>query len=171
MEVGLFVLGLLLGFALGWLFEARHRREEATAEAAAQATHLRQLQAQLAEADTAIKESHSRLIALELEHKALQQRTLPLEADLAQSKRAAQQAMEMEARQREATRTLQAEVARLERELAQARAASPPAPRPAEPAPAAPAPEPAPPTAAASTAGAPAKKAAGAKGRGGRNRG
>jgi hypothetical protein len=124
MEVGLLVLGLLLGIGLGWYLQDRQQQENVAAHDTVHAVQVRQLQAELKDSDAALAEARERLIALQMEFKALEQRSLPLEADLAQSKRAAQQALELEAKQREVARTLQDQVARLERELAEARKAA-----------------------------------------------
>ena len=102
MEVGLFVLGVLVGVGLTWYLLERYRRDE-TAEREA---HFNARVAGAAERDPRIRrrrlaETKDRLIALQMEHRAADARAKPLEAELAQAKRAAEQAIEQEMRQRE----------------------------------------------------------------------
>jgi hypothetical protein len=142
MEVGLFLLGILIGAAGAWYLQERYRRDDAQGREANFEARLAALQDEVRQADAAHAETKDRLIALQMEQKAVERRTEPLEAELAQAKRAAEQAMEMEAKQRQNCAALQDEVARLKGELAGG-------------ADAAPVPEPAPAPAPAATAGAP----------------
>jgi hypothetical protein len=138
MEVGLFLLGILIGAAGTWYLQERYRRDDAQGREANFEARLAALQDEVRQADAAHAETKDRLIALQMEQKAIERRTEPLEAELAQAKRAAEQAMEMEAKQRQNCAALQDEVARLKRELSGGAAAAPvpgPAPAPA-PAPA-----------------------------------
>jgi predicted flap endonuclease-1-like 5' DNA nuclease len=141
MEVGLFVLSILIGAAATWYLQDRYRQDDATAREANFEARLAALQDELKQSDAALAETKDRLIALQMEQKARDGRGKPLEEELAQARRAAEQAMEMEAKQRQACATLQDEVARLKRELAGR--AKAPAKRVAAPAPPAPAPAPA----------------------------
>jgi chromosome segregation ATPase len=138
MEVGLLLLGILIGAAGAWYLQERYRRDDAQGREANFEARLAALQDEVRQADAAHAETKDRLIALQMEQKAIERRTEPLEAELAQAKRAAEQAMEMEAKQRQNCAALQDEVARLKRELSGGAAAAPasePAPMPA-PAPA-----------------------------------
>ena len=65
------------------------------------------------QADSAHAETKERLIALQLEQKAIEQRTQPLEAELEQARRAARQAMDLEAQLRRRLEAAQEELARL----------------------------------------------------------
>jgi predicted flap endonuclease-1-like 5' DNA nuclease len=139
MEVGLFVFGLLVGVGLTWYLLERARAEETTAREAAFNARVSALQNELAEADAALAETKDRLIALQLEARGVEARAQPLEAELTQAKRAAEQAIEQEMRQRELNAQLRDEIASLKRGGAKA-----PARKPTETAPPAPASAPAP---------------------------
>jgi hypothetical protein len=170
MEVGLFVLGLLIGGALVWYLLERQQGDAIRERDSAAETRIRHLQDEVKQADSALAETRDRLIALQLEHKALEERAQPLAAEAAQAKRGAQQALEMETPLRQTCQALQDEVARLKRELASRPAEAPasgpaqPAPGPAETlaAPAAPADEP-PAAAAPAKTGSPKRRGGRAK--------
>jgi uncharacterized membrane protein YccC len=174
MELGLFVLGLLMGGALAWYLLERQRNDASRERDAAAGARARHLQDEVKQADSALAETRDRLIALQLEHKALEERAQPLEAEAAQAKRAAQQALEMETRLRQTCQALQDELAQLKRQLA-SRPAEPAPSGPAQPAPApvetlaAPA-EPVVAAAAGEPSPAAPSKAGGTKRRGGRAR-
>ena len=107
MEVGLFVLGILVGVGLAWYLLERYRREEAQQREANFNTRLTALQDELRESDFALAETKERLIALQMEFRATEARAKPLEAALAQAKRAAEQATELEMKQRRLVAELQ----------------------------------------------------------------
>jgi predicted flap endonuclease-1-like 5' DNA nuclease len=132
MEVGLFVLGILVGVGLAWYLLERYRREEAQEREANFNARLAALQDELRESDSALAETKERLIALQMEFRATEARAKPLEAELAQAKRAAEQATELEMKQRRL-------VAELQERLADDRPEPPVAAptKPAEPQPAA----------------------------------
>ncbi|MFO1047959.1 MAG: hypothetical protein U1E52_08700 [Geminicoccaceae bacterium] len=124
MEVGLFVLGVLVGVGLAWYLLERYRRDENREREANFSARLATLQEELRQSDAALAETKERLIALQMEFRATEARAKPLEAELAQAKRAAEQAIEQEMKQRA-----------LVAELQDKRAGGKPAPR-AEPVPA-----------------------------------
>lgn len=124
MEVGLFVLGVLVGVGLAWYLLERYRRDENQEREANFSSRLATLQEELRQSDSALAETKERLIALQMEFRATEARAKPLEAELAQAKRAAEQAIEQEMKQRA-----------LVAELQEKRAGGKPAPR-AEPVPA-----------------------------------
>ena len=139
MEVGLFVFGLLVGIGLTWFLLGRAMADEQNARDSAAQARITALQNELADSDATLSETKDRLIAVQLEARAVEAKANPLQAELAQAKRAAEQAIEQEMRQRELTTQLRDELAALKRGCAPK-----PAPRKAaEPAPAAPAPGPA----------------------------
>lgn len=111
MEVGLFVLGILVGVGLAWYLLERYRREEAQQREANFNSRLAALQDELRESDSALAETKERLIALQMEFRATEARAKPLEAELAQAKRAAEQATELEMRQRRLVAELQERLA------------------------------------------------------------
>jgi predicted flap endonuclease-1-like 5' DNA nuclease len=138
MEVGLFVFGLLVGIGLTWFLLGRAMADEQNARDSAAQARITALQNELADSDATLSETKDRLIAVQLEARAVEAKANPLQAELAQAKRAAEQAIEQEMRQRELTTQLRDELAALKR-------GSTPKPAPrkaAEPAPAAPAPGP-----------------------------
>ena len=110
MEVGLFVLGILVGVGLTWYLLERYRRDETLEREANFNAKLANLHEELRQSDAALAETKDRLIALQMEHRALEARAKPLEAELAQAKRAAEQAIEQEMRQRELAARLQDEI-------------------------------------------------------------
>ncbi len=124
MEVGLFILGVLVGVGLAWYLLERYRRDENREREANFSSRLATLQEELRQSDSALAETKERLIALQMESRATEARAKPLEAELAQAKRAAEQAIEQEMKQRA-----------LVAELQEKRAGGRPAPR-AEPVPA-----------------------------------
>ncbi len=101
MEVGLFVLGVLVGIGLTWYLLERYRRDETAERESSFNARLAVLQNELRESDAALVETKDRLIAMQMDHRAADARSKPLEAELAQAKRAAEQAIEQEMRQRE----------------------------------------------------------------------
>ncbi|MGD9509749.1 MAG: hypothetical protein AB7I59_03940 [Geminicoccaceae bacterium] len=107
MEVGLFVLGILVGVGLAWYLLERWQREESQQREANFNTRLAALQEELRESDSALAETKERLIALQMEFRATEARAKPLEAELAQAKRAAAQATELEMKQRRLVAELQ----------------------------------------------------------------
>lgn len=107
MEVGLFVLGILVGIGLAWYLLERYRREEEQQRETNFNSRLAALQDELREADSVLAETKERLIALQMEFRASEARTKPLEAELAQAKRAAEQATELEMKQRRLVAELQ----------------------------------------------------------------
>jgi predicted flap endonuclease-1-like 5' DNA nuclease len=107
MEVGLFVLGVLVGVGLTWYLLERYRRDETQEREANFNSRLAMLQEELRQSDAALDETKDRLIALQMEHRATEARARPLEAELAQAKRAAEQAIEQEMKQRELVAELQ----------------------------------------------------------------
>jgi predicted flap endonuclease-1-like 5' DNA nuclease len=111
MEVGLFVLGILVGVGLTWYLLERYRHEEAEQREANFNARLAALQAELRESDFALAETKERLIGLQMEFRATEARAAPLEAELAQAKRAAEQATELEMRQRRLVAELQERLA------------------------------------------------------------
>ena len=132
MEVGLFVLGVLVG-VITVLLE-RYRRDE-TAEREAHFNALGRPPERDPRSDSALAETKDRLIAMQMEHRAADARAKPLEAELAQAKRAAEQATEQEMKQRQLNAELQDELVALKRGARGGKAA-PSAVKPAEPAPA-----------------------------------
>lgn len=116
MEVGLFIFGLLLGGGLAWFLLERYREDEAKEREAGFDNRLRQLQDQLKEADSANGETRERLIALQMEHKALAERMPALEAELAQTRQRAEQAAAAERQAGEIAAGLRAEIERLQRQ-------------------------------------------------------
>ena len=148
MEVGLFVLGILVGVGLTWYLLERYRQDE-TAEREAQFNaRVTALQKEIQESDSALAETKDRLIALQMEHRAAEARAKPMDAEIAQAKRAAEQAIEQEMRQREVNAQLQNELHALQRGA-----------KPAPPATRKPAPVPQPPAAPAPEVKPPAKPA------------
>lgn len=115
MEVGLFVLGVLVGVGVTWYLLERARQEETVAREANFNARVAALQDEIRESDAALAETKDRLIALQMEYRATDARAKPLEAELAQAKRAAEQAIEQEMRQREVNARLQDEMAALKR--------------------------------------------------------
>ena len=107
MEVGLFVLGVLVGVGLTWYLLERYRRDETQEREANFNSRLAMLQEELRQSDAALGETKDRLIAQQMEHRATEARARPLEAELAQAKRAAEQAIEQEMKQRELVAELQ----------------------------------------------------------------
>lgn len=118
MEVGLFILGVLVGVGLAWYLLERYRRDENQEREANFSSRLATLQEELRQSDSALAETKERLIALQMEFRATEARAKPLEAELAQAKRAAEQAIEQEMKQRA-----------LVAELQEKRAGGKPAPR------------------------------------------
>ncbi|MFL5334105.1 MAG: hypothetical protein ACJ8H8_13205 [Geminicoccaceae bacterium] len=116
MEVGLFVLGILVGVGLTWYLLERYQRDESETREANFSARVAALQDELRQSDSALAETKDRLIALQMEHRTADARTKSLEADAAQAKRAAQQAVEQEMRQRQLVAALQDELAALKRE-------------------------------------------------------
>jgi predicted flap endonuclease-1-like 5' DNA nuclease len=115
MEVGLFVLGALVGVGLAWYLLERYRRDETEERQSNFDKRVAALQEELRQSDAALAETKDRLIALQMEHRAAEGRTKPLQAELAQAKRAAEQAVEQEMRQRELAARLQDELAAMQR--------------------------------------------------------
>lgn len=107
MEVGLFVLGILVGIGLAWYLLERSRREEAQQREANFNARLASLQGELHDSDSALAETKERLIGLQMEFRAIEARAKSLEAELVQAKRAAEQATEMEMKQRRFVAELQ----------------------------------------------------------------
>ena len=70
MEVGLFVLGILVGVGLTWYLLERYRRDEAAEREANFNARLAALQDELRESDAALAETKDRLIAMQMEHRA-----------------------------------------------------------------------------------------------------
>lgn len=132
MEVGLLVFGVLVGIGISAYLLGRYRKDEVQALEAGFAARLKQLQDELRQADAAHAETKERLIALQMEHKALQDGSGPREAELTLARCQAEQAKGLEAEHRQRALALQGEVERLQRELAELRA-KPAAP--SEPAP------------------------------------
>jgi predicted flap endonuclease-1-like 5' DNA nuclease len=133
MEVGLFVFGLLVGIGLTWFLLGRAMADEQNARDSAAQARITALQNELAESDAALAETKDRLIAVQLEARAVEAKANPLQAELAQAKRAAEQAIEQEMRQRELTTQLRDELAALRRGSApkpSPRKAAEPAPAP-----------------------------------------
>ena len=133
MEVGLFVLGILVGVGLTWYLLERYQRDEAAAREASFNARAAALQAELGESDAALDESKERLIALQMEQRTGETRSKSLAAEAAQAKRAAEQAVEQEMRQRQLVTQLQSELAGLRRETAAEVAPAPPHALPARP--------------------------------------
>ena len=136
MEVGLFVFGMLVGIGLTWFLLGRAMADEQNARDSAARARIAALQNELAESDAALNETKDRLIAVQLDARAVEAKASPLQAELAQAKRAAEQAMEQEMRQRELTAQLRDELAALKRG-GTPKAAPRKAPEPAPAAPAA----------------------------------
>lgn len=111
MEVGLFVLGVLVGVGLAWYLLERYRRDENQEREANFSSRLATLQEELRQSDSALAETKERLIALQMESRATEARAKPLEAELAQAKRAAEQAIEQEMKQRRLLAELQERLA------------------------------------------------------------
>jgi predicted flap endonuclease-1-like 5' DNA nuclease len=124
MEVGLFVLGILVGVGLAWYLLDRYQRDESEAREANHHARVAALQDEIRESDSALAETKDRLIALQMEHRTADARAKSLEADAAQAKRAAEQAVEQEMRQRQIVVELQTELDALRR-VPSARAAQP----------------------------------------------
>jgi chromosome segregation ATPase len=133
MEVGLLVFGVLVGIGISAYLLERYRKDEVQALEAGFAARLKQLQDELRQADAAHAETKERLIALQMEHKALQDAGRPREAELIEARRAAEQAKEQEAQHRQRAAALEGEIDRLQRELAELRTkpATPGEPTPA----------------------------------------
>ena len=93
MEVGLFVLGILVGVGLAWYLLDRYQRDESEAREANHHARVTALQDEIRESDSALAETKDRLIALQMEHRTADARAKSLEADAAQAKRAAEQAV------------------------------------------------------------------------------
>jgi predicted flap endonuclease-1-like 5' DNA nuclease len=115
MEVGLFVLGVLVGVGLTWYLLERYRRDETAEREANFNARVAALQDEIRESDAALAETKDRLISLQMEHRAAEARAKPMDAEIAQAKRAAEQAIEQEMRQRELNAQLQDELAALKR--------------------------------------------------------
>lgn len=111
MEVGLFVLGILVGIGLTWYLLERYRRDESQEREANFNARVAALQEELRQSDSALAETKDRLIGLQMESRAVEARAKPLEAELAQAKRATEQAIEQEMRQRELVAELQGQLA------------------------------------------------------------
>ena len=133
MEVGLFVLGILVGVGLTWYLLERYQRDEAAAREASFNARAAALQAELGESDAALAETKERLIALQMEQRTGETRSKSLAAEAAQAKRAAEQAVEQEMRQRQLVTQLQGELAGLRRETAAETAPAPPPALPTKP--------------------------------------
>ena len=133
MEVGLFVLGILVGVGLTWYLLERYQRDEAAAREASFNARAAALQAELGESDGALAETKERLIALQMEQRTGETRNKSLAAEAAQAKRAAEQAVEQEMRQRQLVTQLQSELAGLRRETAAETAPAPPPALPTKP--------------------------------------
>ena len=133
MEVGLFVLGILVGVGLTWYLLERYQNDEAAAREASFNARAAALQAELGESDGALAETKERLIALQMEQRTGETRGKSLAAEAAQAKRAAEQAVEQEMRQRQLVTQLQSELAGLRRETAAEMAPAPPHALPARP--------------------------------------
>lgn len=108
-----FILGLAIGAGLAWYLLEQYRTDDAKEREAQHEARLKQLQEEVLQADSAHAETKERLIALQLEQKAIEQRTQPLEAELEQARRAARQAMDLEAQLRRRLEAAQEELARL----------------------------------------------------------
>ena len=115
MEVGLFVFGMLVGIGLTWFLLGRAMADEQNARDSAAQARITALQNELADSDATLSETKDRLIAVQLEARAVEAKANPLQAELAQAKRAAEQAIEQEMRQRELTAQLRDELAALKR--------------------------------------------------------
>lgn len=113
MEVGLFVLGILIGIGLTWYLQDRYRKDDAEEREANFQSRLAAMQNEVKESDEALTETRDRLIALQMEHRAAEARAKPQEAELAQAKRATEQALEQESKQRQRCAVLEEELARL----------------------------------------------------------
>ena len=124
MEVGLFVLGILVGVGLAWYLLDRYQRDESEAREANHNARLAALQDELRKFDSALAETKDRLIALQMEHRTADARAKSLEADAAQAKRAAEQAVEQEMRQRQIVVELQNELDALRRDAVRPRGAA-----------------------------------------------
>ena len=111
MEVGLFVLGVLVGVGLAWYLLERYRRDENQEREANFSSRLATLQEELRQSDSALAETKERLIALQMEFRATEAKSKPLEAELLQAKRAAEQAIEQEMKQRRLLAELQERLA------------------------------------------------------------
>jgi hypothetical protein len=135
MEVGLFVLGILVGVGLTWYLLERYRRDESEAREANFNARVAALQDEIRQSDSALAETKDRLILLQMEQRTAEARAKPLEAEAAQAKRAAEQAIEQEMKLRQLVAQLQDELAASKRE---------PDAGPAAAAPTTPAPEPSP---------------------------
>lgn len=70
MEVGLFVLGILVGVGLCWYLQERIHLQETEAREANFQSRLTALQNELKESDAALAETRDRLIASQMEQKA-----------------------------------------------------------------------------------------------------
>lgn len=116
MEVGLFVLGVLVGVGLTWYLLERYQRDEAAAREANFNARVASVQGELGQSNSALAETKERLIALQMEHRTVEARTRSLEAEAAQAKRAAEQAVEQEMRQRQIATQLQDELAAFKRD-------------------------------------------------------
>lgn len=110
-----FILGLAIGAGLAWYLLEQYRTDDAKEREAQHEARLKQLQDEVLQADSAHAETKERLIALQLEQKAIEQRTQPLEAELEQARRAARQAMDLEAQLRRRLEAAQEELAQLKR--------------------------------------------------------
>src|SRR5215213_6755750 len=135
MEVGLFVLGVLVGVGLIWYLLERYRRDESEAREANFNARVAALQDEIRQSDSALAETKDRLILLQMEQRTAEARAKPLEAELAQAKCAAEQATEQEMKLRQVVAQLQDELAASKRDPGAGRVAC---------APTAPAPEPLP---------------------------
>lgn len=113
MEVGLFVLGVLIGIGLTWYLQDRYRKDDALEREANFQTRLAAMQHEVRESDSALAETRDRLIALQMEYRVTEARAKPHEAELAQAKRAAEQALEQETRLRHRCDALEDELAQL----------------------------------------------------------
>ena len=85
MEVGLFVLGLLVGIGLTWYLLERQRADETAEREANFTARLAALQSELHESDSALAETKDRLIALQMEHRTADARARTMDAELAQA--------------------------------------------------------------------------------------
>lgn len=80
MEVGLFVLGVLVGVGLCWYLQERLHLQETEAREANFQSRLTALQNELKESDAALIETRDRLIASQIEQKAAEAEQRPATA-------------------------------------------------------------------------------------------
>jgi hypothetical protein len=130
MEVGLFILGILIGVGLTWYLQERYRKDDAQEREANFQSRLAVMQNEVRESDAALAETKERLIALQMEQRVHEARTKPLEAELAEARRVAERAQTELAEQRESLAALRDELARRDQPAgAEAPPAAPEAPR------------------------------------------